>query len=61
MKPTLKFKQVQTYLMHFLISMVWNKEMLYCHYFSTSLQNIQLGRSKKIRNWNWMEHISFLS
>jgi len=39
-------------LIHFIYWMVWNKEMLYHHCFSTLLRNMTSG------SWNWMEHIS---
>jgi hypothetical protein len=61
-KPTLKFVQVNIFLVHFLFRMVWKKGMLYHHWFLTFLYSVPSGRSKKTkRDWNWMEHISFWS
>jgi hypothetical protein len=41
------------YLINFLFRMVWNREMLYRHCFSTLLQDMPQGKSKKMKSvWN---------
>jgi hypothetical protein len=37
--------------MDFLFGMARNKEMLYCHCFSTLLQKMPSGRFKKMKSW----------
>jgi len=44
---------------HFLFRMVWNKEMLYRHCFSSLLWNVSSRKFKEMRNdWNYVEHTS---
>jgi hypothetical protein len=59
MKPIGKPIQADIFLIYFLSKMLCNKGMLECHLFSTLLQNMALGMSRKIR-WgkNSMGHIS---
>jgi len=53
-----KSEEVKIYMMHLLFKIIWNKEMIYYHCFSTLHYNMPSGRSKKMKCWNWMEHIS---
>jgi len=53
MKAIIKSVQVKFCLMHFLLTVLWNKEILYCHCFTTLLQNMPSRRA-----WDWMDHIS---
>jgi len=43
MKHTVKSTQIN-YLVNFIFKMVWNRETLYHHYFSTLLYNMKSGR-----------------
>jgi hypothetical protein len=46
-KRIVRSGQVNICLLHLILRMVWNKEMIYYHCFSTSVYNMLLGRSKK--------------
>jgi hypothetical protein len=58
-KWNVKSAWVKVCLEHLIFRMVWNEDLLYHCFFSALIYNIPLGRSKKMKDWNWMEYVSF--